>query len=302
MVLGSTPAQAGINCSIAMTNIAFGNIDVLPGAAIDTTGTISVTCSTDPNITIHSCISISAGSANDATSRQMVGPSSAKLRVELYSDSARTQKWGSYSTGLYGGGIPFNFSSGGSGNITQPVTVYARILASQQTSLPGAYSSSFSGQPILDYDDKGSSCPLNAHTATTSFTTTATVISSCNVNATTLNFGSASSLGSSVNANSTVTATCTSTTAYNIGLDAGTATGATVTTRRMTSGSGGTISYSLFSNSGLTTNWGNTVGTDTVSSTGNGTAQGFTVFGRVPAQTTPAPATYSDTIVATVTY
>jgi len=47
---------------------------------------------------------------------------------------------------------------------------------------------------------------------------------------------------------------------------------------------------------------GNTVGTNTVSGTGSGAAQNFTVFGRVPSQTTPPPATYSDTIVTTVTY
>jgi spore coat protein U-like protein len=48
--------------------------------------------------------------------------------------------------------------------------------------------------------------------------------------------------------------------------------------------------------------WGITIGTDTVSATGNGAAQTHTVYGRVPAQTTPAPATYSDTVTVTVTY
>jgi spore coat protein U-like protein len=69
----------------------------------------------------------------------------------------------------------------------------------------------------------------------------------------------------------------------------------------MTSG-GVTVNYSLYSDSGRATNWGNTVGTDTVSSTGTGALQSFTVYGQVPAQTTPAPATYTDTITVTVTY
>ena len=63
-----------------------------------------------------------------------------------------------------------------------------------------------------------------------------------------------------------------------------------------------TVSYSMYSNAGRTTNWGNTVGTDTVAATGNGAAQSYTVYGRVPPQTTPAPGTYTDTITATVTY
>jgi spore coat protein U-like protein len=57
-----------------------------------------------------------------------------------------------------------------------------------------------------------------------------------------------------------------------------------------------------YTDSGRTIVWGNTVGTDTVSATGNGASQSYTVFGRVPAQTTPAPATYTDTITVTVTY
>jgi spore coat protein U-like protein len=39
-----------------------------------------------------------------------------------------------------------------------------------------------------------------------------------------------------------------------------------------------------------------------VSATGNGADQTFTIYGRVPAQTTPAPGTYTDTVTVTVTY
>ena len=57
------------------------------------------------------------------------------------------------------------------------------------------------------------------------------------------------------------------------------------------------VNYSLFSNSGRTTNWGNTVGTDTVSGTGIGSAQSLTVYGRIPPQTTPSPGTYGLQVV-----
>ena len=55
----------------------------------------------------------------------------------------------------------------------------------------------------------------------------------------------------------------------------------------MTNGSN-TINYLLYTDSARTTVWGNTVGTDTVAAIGNGASQSFTVYGRVPAQTTPA--------------
>jgi spore coat protein U domain-containing protein, fimbrial subunit CupE1/2/3/6 len=143
---------------------------------------------------------------------------------------------------------------------------------------------------------------VHGATTTTTFTVQITITASCTiVSASTLNFGSQGVLTANVDQTSTIQVQCTNTTPYNIGLDAGTATGATVTTRKMTN-AGATISYSLYSNSARTTNWGNTVGTDTVAATGNGASQSYTVYGRVPPQTTPAPATYTDTITVTVTY
>jgi spore coat protein U-like protein len=44
------------------------------------------------------------------------------------------------------------------------------------------------------------------------------------------------------------------------------------------------------------------VSSDAVAATGNGSAQSFTVYGRVPPQAAPAPGNYSDTITVTVTY
>jgi spore coat protein U-like protein len=99
----------------------------------------------------------------------------------------------------------------------------------------------------------------------------------------------------------TLTVDCSSGSAYNMGLNAGTATGATVTSRQMTNGAA-KINYSLYSNAARTTNWGNTVGTGTVSSTGTSASQSYTVYGSVSAQTTPAPGNYTDTIIVTVTY
>jgi len=144
--------------------------------------------------------------------------------------------------------------------------------------------------------------PLYGATATTTMTVQMTITATCLVNsASTLNFGTQGVLATNVDQTSTLQVTCTTTTPYNIGLNAGTGTGATVATRKMTSGAT-TVNYTLYSNSTRTTVWGNTVGTDTVAATGNGAAQSYTVYGRVPPQTAPAPGTYTDTITVTVTY
>ena len=141
-----------------------------------------------------------------------------------------------------------------------------------------------------------------ASTTTSTFTTQIAIVASCTINsASTLNFGSQGVLIANVDQTSTLQVQCTNTTPYNVGLNAGTGTGATVAVRKMTSGAN-TVNYSLYSDSARTTVWGNTVGTDTVAATGSGASQSYTVYGRVTAQTTPAPATYSDTVTVTVTY
>ncbi|MOA07676.1 Spore Coat Protein U domain protein [compost metagenome] len=95
---------------------------------------------------------------------------------------------------------------------------------------------------------------------------------------------------------------CTASTPFSLGLSAGAGSGATVANRLMTSPAGATISYSLYTTAAHSTVWGNTVGTDRQTGTGTGAPQTFTVYGRVPAQTTPAVGVYTDTVTATLNY
>jgi spore coat protein U-like protein len=142
--------------------------------------------------------------------------------------------------------------------------------------------------------------PAVAATATTTFGITATVQATCLVSATPLALGTYT--GAVANSTSAVSVTCTNTTPYNVGLSAGLATGATVTTRQMTGPASAVLSYALFSDSSRTVNWGQTIGTDTVTGTGNGAAQAITVYGQATAGQFVAPGSYTDTITATVTY
>ena len=98
-----------------------------------------------------------------------------------------------------------------------------------------------------------------------------------------------------------MTTLCTNTTPYNIGLSAGAGTGATVTTRKMTSGAK-TINYSLYRDTPGGAVWGTTIGANTLSATGTGSAQNITIHGRVPPQAVPGAGTFTDTVVVTVTY
>ena len=142
----------------------------------------------------------------------------------------------------------------------------------------------------------------DAATTTTTFQVRMTIQADCRiVSASDLDFGTSGVISANVDVNSTLNVQCTNTTPYNIGLNAGIGAGATVAVRLMTL-AGATIQYSLYTTAARTIVWGNTVGTDTVAATGNGASQLYTIFGRVPPQTTPAPGLYTDTVTVTVTF
>jgi spore coat protein U-like protein len=234
------------------------------GTVLDGTATGKVTCAGSWDIPLNA----GTGAGATETIRKMTGPGGAELSYEVFQDAARTVNWGN----------TVGTEPTGTGNTT--VTFYGLIIAGQYV-VPGTYTDTLS-------------------TATTVFTVTAIVVKYCSVSATNLAFGTYT--GTLINSTSTISVTCTNTTSYNVGLNAGLATGATVTNRSMTGPGSALLHYSLFSNSGYTTNWGYTVGTDTVARTGNGATQPLTVYGQVPAGKFAAPGSYTDTITVNVTY
>jgi len=142
----------------------------------------------------------------------------------------------------------------------------------------------------------------SAHAATTTatFTVTATVSSTCSITANPLAFGVYT--GVQLDGASTLSATCSNLIPYDVGLSAGTFSGATVTARKMSGLDPAGLGYSLFRDSARTLNWGETIGSDVVHQTGNGVAQTIPVFGRVPAAELVDPGSYTDTITVTLTF
>jgi spore coat protein U-like protein len=145
-----------------------------------------------------------------------------------------------------------------------------------------------------------------ALTQTATFAVSATITASCTISAVALGFGNVGLVV--LDQTTTLTATCTNGTPYVIGLNAGIGTGpvATTTTRHMmrtTTPLTDVLNYSLFSDAARTINWGNgvTVVAGEVAGTGNGAAQPITVYGRIPAQSSPV-ASYSDTVTAQINF
>ncbi len=145
-----------------------------------------------------------------------------------------------------------------------------------------------------------------ADTKTTTFNVLLTITKACNFTtaASDVNFGSQASTATNVQNVGNLYVTCTKSTAYDIGLSAGTGTGATVLARTMkglTAGNTDEVPYLLYRESARSSNWGTTVGTDTVAGVGNGLEQIIPVYGTVPSTNHRADS-YKDVITATVTY
>jgi spore coat protein U-like protein len=240
------------------------NYGTYSGTLLNGTATGRVTCAGAWDIPLNA----GTGAGATETTRKMTGPGGATLNYQLFIDAARTTNWGN-TTGN---------ELTGTGNTN--ITVYGQIAAGQFLA-PGTYTDTVSSD-------------------TTSFTVTAVVQATCTIAANPLGFGTYSGL--LINSTSILSVTCTNTTPYNVGLNAGNATGATVTNRSMTGPAAALLGYKLFSNSGLTTNWGNTVGTNTLAATGTGAVQSLTVYGQIPPGEYVRPGSYTDTITATVTY
>ncbi len=279
---GSYRPASAATCSISATNIVFGTYT--GATTINVTGTLTVNCSA--NAAYYITLNAGLNSGGNVSNRKMIGPNSVLLGYGLYIDTGHTVNWGNTSGS--------NSVTGTGNGHAQTVTIYAQLPSNQYA--PGGENNNFS-----DTIQAAIVSPTGLFTtATVNFNISAKGSSSCAISAGPLAFPNYT--GSLINATSTISVTCTSGTPYNVGLNAGTATGATVTKRSMTGPAGVLLSYKLFSNSAYTVNWGNTVGTDTVAGSGTGLAKSLTVYGQIPGAQSAPLGNYTDTIIATITY
>ncbi|MDY0743006.1 spore coat U domain-containing protein [Paucibacter sp. R3-3] len=146
-----------------------------------------------------------------------------------------------------------------------------------------------------------------AVTASNTFQVTATVISSCTVSGTALNFGNTiDPLAAAVplDATSTLSVTCSNTTPYTVALNAGSNAGgaSNFSARAMKAGSR-SLAYQLYLDTGRSSVWGDgTASSATVAGTGTGSVQTLSIYGRLPSLANVAPGAYTDTVTVTITY
>ena len=240
--------------------------------AVSTAGSTNITVTCKGNSANYT-IGLNAGTGAGATTstRKMTGPAAATLNYGLFRDAAHAQNWGNT--------VNVDTASGSGSTSVRNFTIYPQISAGQLVA-PGTYVDTIA-------------------TDSRSFTVTAVVQPQCQITASNLAFGSYT--GEVLYAVSALTVTCTKTTPYYVNLDDGQHRDGSFLPRAI--GPGGVLlSYTMFQDAARSSRWGTTYNLDGVAGTGSGSAQSLTVYGRVAAGQFVTPGTYTDTVIATITY
>jgi spore coat protein U-like protein len=148
--------------------------------------------------------------------------------------------------------------------------------------------------------------PAGAGTATSNLNVSATVASTCSITAGSLAFGTYDTItGAQVDGTATVTVACTkgavTTITLGQGQNAGGGSTDTAPVRRMVSGLS-FLSYALFSDTTRLVTWGNTALTGHTYTALSSASQALTVYGRIAASQDVPAGSFSDVVVATITF
>jgi spore coat protein U-like protein len=282
---GARSAKAQViflgTCSVNMSTVNFGNVDVLQATPATASGTMVISCSGLTFLgAVYACVSFSPSLA-------MKGPSSSTLQYTLGPPPAPlTPIQMTQSTIL------------GLTTVKATVTVPATLLANQQTAPPGSYTQTVTA--TVKYSTQSCTSGVQNGQTTGTFVVMATVVNSCNVSANNLDFGTFGDLNTPISQQTSLSVQCSNGVPYTIALNGGLSNATNPAQRKMTLGAKA-ILYGLYRDSAHANPWGATSGT---MATGAGTAvaQSVPIYGLVPAQTTPPIGTYSDTIVVSVQY
>lgn len=127
--LGAAPAQAACStcsCSVTVTTLSFGTYDAAAASPRDSTGGVTLQCSSPSTISSTFDITLSTGGSGSYTTRQMAKGAD-RLNYNVYADAARTQLWGNGSNGTF----LMRATVSGTTFFTANATAYGRIPTGQ---------------------------------------------------------------------------------------------------------------------------------------------------------------------------
>ena len=307
-------AQAAVTCTASMTNVDFGSVDLVGSSGYTTSATLNYTCTNGNNARTFARVCFDVGDGVEGTGnfnpRVMKNSAGDSLQFQIYQPPGFSIVWGSEYNTITPTPYVLNLDLARGAASSGSASMQGRLVAGQTTVPPGSYQGQFTANhTAVTINESGTAAPTSCTGNSAGifpFTVKATVIKSCVVSATPLDFGSVDGLpgASNVDKSTTIAATCSRPTPYTIALTPSNnnAVGTGIMLPTIV-GNTDTVAYRLYSDANRTVPWGAQVGTNTLQRTGDGTAQALTVYGRVlGAAVNVRPDVYSDTVTVTVRY
>lgn len=311
-------------CTASMSNVDFGTVSPIRATDVTASGTGSVSCTWSllsalppyvllfPNVQV--CVHIGVGSNSLQANPRTLGAGSGRMEYNLYRDATYAASAIAGGAGIAGAPTPISLTMSApnlltGGTLVAPFTVYGKIPAGASLRAVATtgnantvYSSSFAGAARISYAFYNLFAPgcNGGSTSSVAFDVQATAVNDCTISAAPLQFGSGGVPGAVVRSSSGLSVRCVKNNAYQVALSGGTVAG-NVAQRKMRHTNGvNTVDYELSASlDGII--WGDGTGGSSVhSGVGTGESEIIPVFGRVPAQTGPAPGDYADTVTATI--
>lgn len=270
LLLTSVTGHAACN-SVSVTAMTFGTYS--SASALSFTATVTANCSYGYGYVVG----LGQGISGIDNARTMTA-GAINLNYGMYQNASHTVNWGANN------GVNTENATGTGAN--QTFTIYGQVPAGQYVA-PGAYTDS----PIAYIQNSGLYVGLNV---------SATVAPSCSISATSLVFGVYNKIAN-LDSTGTLSVTCTNTTPYYVNLGNGLQPDGSWWPRMLGPNSA-LLSYVMYQDSPRTVVWRNSYNVDGESWTGTGTVKLLTVYGRIASGQNVVPGSYTDSVVATVTY
>ena len=304
-------AVAGpVSCQVTgVSGIDFGSLDAFAhGASVN--GRIDYECYNDSGaerrVLLCAAVDGGVGAPAQIAPRTLAPPGgSPLLAYDLYWPDGVTVLGSTPADSLRG-----LVTIAGKTSLRGHLTVRARLALPQSglVAEPGGtlYQRSFAGNSaLLSWADRaanaGDPAACSEAPVPFSFSVRARLMPACQISATTLDFGTAfSAQPGPIDATSRLTVRCTRGTPHRVALDHG--QHAVTGNRHMAGPNGHLLPYTLHQNAARSLAWGNQASDTLQRSTGTGSDETLTVYGRVPSVANAAPGDYADTVTVTVSY
>ena len=194
-LLSTMPAQkthAAVVCTAKMTDVNFGNVDLIAGVGLTSTGTLNYTCTNDATSATNVRVCFNIGDGEESLGffipRRMKSVATNILQFQIFHTAGATI-WGSTGNAT----VPYPFTANFSipkktgntnGSVSGSTTMTGQLSTGQGAAPVGSYQDVFSTVHTSLSWTSGSDCAVGTTTSGAfPFTVKAAVIKSCTVSA-----------------------------------------------------------------------------------------------------------------------